>query len=149
MTRCSLDKFLVVPTFVTRRLHICKAGRDPSGERWNYLSRIFHKWPLSRHLGNCFWISEPVLVRTKYFVSVCSTYRLSLPCMRFDHDSYQVMKFICMRTTCSLALQNMGKKLELNLLKHLVFILLCLYLICAEYEFETFGSTFNGIWLYV
>ena len=109
MTRCSLDKFLVVPTFVTRRLNICKAGRDPSGERWNYLSRIFHKWPLSRHLGNCFWISEPVLVRTKYFVSVCSTYWLSMPCMRVDHDSFQVMKFIHMRTTCSLALHNMGK----------------------------------------
>jgi len=48
-----------------------------------------------------------------------------------------------------LSFTEYGKKLELNLLKQLVFILLCLYLICAEYEFETFGSTFNGIWLYV
>jgi len=39
MTRCRLGKFLVVPTFVTRYLHIHKAARDPSGERWNYLSR--------------------------------------------------------------------------------------------------------------
>jgi hypothetical protein len=39
MTRCSLGKFLVVPTFVIRRLHVCKDARDPSGERWNYLSR--------------------------------------------------------------------------------------------------------------
>jgi len=39
MTRCSLGKFLVVPTYVTRRLHICKTARDPRGERWNYLSR--------------------------------------------------------------------------------------------------------------
>jgi len=31
--------FIIVPTFVTRRLHICKAARDPSGDRWNYLSR--------------------------------------------------------------------------------------------------------------
>jgi len=31
MTRCSLAKFSVVPTFVTRCLHICKAGRDSSG----------------------------------------------------------------------------------------------------------------------
>jgi len=23
--------------FCTRCLHICKAGREPSGERWNYL----------------------------------------------------------------------------------------------------------------
>jgi len=35
----------------------------------------------------------------------------------------------------------MGLKIELKLLKQLVFILLCLYLICGEYEFETFGST--------
>jgi len=106
---------------------------------------IFHIWPLSRHLSNCFWISEPLLVRTKYFVSVCSTYRLSLPCMRLDHDSCQVMKFVYMRTTCSVAIQNMGLNLELNLMKQLVFILLCLYLICAEYEFETFGSTSDQI----
>jgi len=39
MTRCRLDKFLVDPTFVTRCLHIHKAARDPSVERWNYLSR--------------------------------------------------------------------------------------------------------------
>jgi len=39
MTRCSLGKFVVVPTFVTRRLHIRKHSRDLSGERWNYLSR--------------------------------------------------------------------------------------------------------------
>jgi len=39
MTRCSLGKFLVVPTFVTKCLHYSKAGRDPSGERWNYFSR--------------------------------------------------------------------------------------------------------------
>jgi len=74
MTRCSLGKFLVVPTFVTRCLHICKAGRYPSGEKWNCLSRRLscniHKWPLSRHLSKCFWISEPVLFRTKYFVTV-------------------------------------------------------------------------------
>ena len=70
---------------------------------------IFHIWPLSRHLSNCFWISEPLLVRTKYFVFVCSTNRLSLPCMRLDHDSCQVMKFFYMRTTCSVTIQNMGR----------------------------------------
>jgi len=76
---------------------------------------------------------------------VCSTYRLSLPYMRLDHDSCQVMKFVYMRTTCSVAIQDMGLKLELNLMKQLAFILLCLYLICAEYEFETFGSTSDQI----
>jgi hypothetical protein len=39
----------------------------------------------------------------------------------------------------------MGLKLELNLLKRVVFILLCLYIICAEYVFETFGSTSDQI----
>ena len=28
-----------------------------------------------------------------YFVSVCSTYRLPLPCIRLDHDSSKVMKY--------------------------------------------------------
>jgi len=37
--RCKLGKFLVVSTIITRGLHICKTARDPSGERWNYLSR--------------------------------------------------------------------------------------------------------------
>jgi len=39
MKRCSLGKFLVVPTFVTRLLHVCKDARDPRCEIWNYLSR--------------------------------------------------------------------------------------------------------------
>jgi len=62
-----------------------------------------------------------------------------------DHDSCQVMKFVYMRTTCCVAIQNMGLKLDLNLLKQLVFIVSCLYLICADYEFETFGSTSDQI----
>ena len=55
------------------------------------------------------------------------------------------MKFVYMRTTCSVAIQNTGLKLALHLMKQLVFILLCLYLICAEYGFETFGSTSDQI----
>jgi len=39
MTRCNLGKFLVVPTFVARRLQVRKDARDPSGESWNYLSK--------------------------------------------------------------------------------------------------------------
>ena len=65
--------------------------------------------------------------------------------MRFEHDSCQVMKFVYMGTTCSVAIQNMGLKLEMILMKQLVLILLCLYLICAEYEFETFGSSSDQI----
>jgi hypothetical protein len=49
------------------------------------------------------------------------------------------------RPTCSVDIEKMGLKLELNLLKRLVLILLCLYIICAEYEFETFGSTSDQI----
>ena len=30
-------------------------------------------------------------------------------------------------------------------MKQLVFILLCIYLICADYEFESFGSTSDQI----
>ena len=155
MTRCSLGKFLVVPTFVTRRLHICKAARDSSGERWNYLFRRLscnlHKWPLSRHLGICFWISIRVLVQTKYFLSECSNYSLSLPCMRLDHDSCQVMKFVHMRKTWSLAVMNMGLKVEMNVLKQLVFILLCLYHTCADWVRNIWRykrwNTFNGFFL--
>jgi len=39
LTRCNLVKFLVVPTFVARRLHSWKDARDPSSESWNYFSR--------------------------------------------------------------------------------------------------------------
>jgi len=38
-TRCNLRKFLVVPTFVARRLQVRPDARVPSGESWNYLSR--------------------------------------------------------------------------------------------------------------
>ena len=68
-------------------------------------------------------------------------------CMRLDHDSDQVMKFLYMRKTCSVSILNMGLKLELNLLKQLVFILLCLFLTCAEYELDTFGATSDEICL--
>ena len=62
--------------------------------------------------------------------------------MRLDHDSGQVMKFVYMRTE---HIMNMGITLELNLLKQLVFILLCLFLICGNNELETFGATSDEI----
>ena len=55
------------------------------------------------------------------------------------------MKFVYMRKTCSVSILNMGLKLELNLLKQGVIILLCLFLICADYELETFGATSDEI----
>jgi hypothetical protein len=58
--------------------------------------------------------------------------------MRLDHDSGQVMKFVYMRTEHIL---NIGLKLELNILTQQVFILLCLFLICVEYELVTFGPS--------
>ena len=67
--------------------------------------------------------------------------------MHLDHDSGQVMKFVYMRTTCSVSILNMGLKLEVNLLKQLVLILLCLFLKCAEYELETFGARGDEICL--
>ena len=39
----------------------------------------------------------------------------------------------------------MGLEVELNLLKRLVFILLFLFLICAEYVFVSFGATNDEI----
>jgi len=71
MIHCSLGKFLVVPTFLTRRLHICNTARDPSVERWNNFREgcpaILHKWPLSRRSGIYFLFSEPVFVQTIVF----------------------------------------------------------------------------------
>ena len=65
--------------------------------------------------------------------------------MRLDHDLGQVMKFVYMRTTCSVTLLNMRLKLELNLLKQQVFIVLSLYLICVEYEYEAFDVASDEI----
>ena len=46
-------------------------ARDPSVERWNYCREgcpaIFHKRPLSRHLGLCFLFSAPVFLQTIVF----------------------------------------------------------------------------------
>jgi len=39
LTTCNVGKFLVVPTFVARRLQVILDARAPSGESWNYLSR--------------------------------------------------------------------------------------------------------------
>jgi hypothetical protein len=39
MTGSNLGKLLVVANLVARRIDLCKDSRDPSGERWNYLSR--------------------------------------------------------------------------------------------------------------
>jgi len=57
------------------------------------------------------------------------------------------MKFVYMRTACSVSIMNMGLKLQVNLLKQLVFIFLCLFLKCAEYELETFDARCDEICL--
>jgi len=74
-------------------------------------------------------------------VSEYSTYSLSLPSMILDHDSIQVMKFVYMRSHCSVAVLNKGLKLELHLLKQLFIYSFELHFICAEYRIETFGTT--------
>jgi len=65
--------------------------------------------------------------------------------MRLVHDSGQLMKFVYMQTTCCVSKQNKGTKLDLNLLEQQVFILLSLYLIYVEYEFEAFDATSDEI----
>ena len=51
---CILGKFLVFTTIVATCLCLCKVAREPSGKKWNYLSKVCHvipqKWPLPRHL---------------------------------------------------------------------------------------------------
>jgi hypothetical protein len=78
-------------------------------------------------------------------VSERSTYSQSPPSMDFFHDSSQVMKFVYMPSHCSVAQLNKTLKLEMHLLKELVFILLTHILVCAEYAFETFGVTNDKI----
>jgi len=81
MSRCKLGKFLVVPTLVTRRLHICNAARDPSGEKWNYLSRSlscnFPEMAAFTPFRDLF-LNLQTCVGTNCFVSECSTYSLFL-----------------------------------------------------------------------
>ena len=112
MKLCRLGNFLVVHTFVTRRLHICKDARDPSGETWNYLSRRlycnFAEMIAYTTFRDLFWISKHVLVQIGVFVSECSTYSLSMPSVSMDHDSNQVMNFVYIRSDCSVAVLNKG-----------------------------------------
>ena len=37
LTSCNLGKFLVVPTFLARRLQVRLDARAPTGGIWNYL----------------------------------------------------------------------------------------------------------------
>jgi len=143
MTRCSLGNFVVVPTFLTRRLHMCKAARDPSGKRWNYLSR---RLSCNFALMTAFtpFLDLRSCICTNYCGS-CLTYSLSLPCMCLNHDSGEVIKFVSMRTIFSVSKLNKGTKLDLKLLEQHVFILLWLYLIGVEYEFEAFDATSEEI----
>ena len=39
---CILGKFLVFTTIVARYLCVCKVAREPSGKKWNYLSKVCH-----------------------------------------------------------------------------------------------------------
>jgi len=80
-------------------------------------------------------------VQTKCYVSECSTYSLSVPSMGLDHDSNQVMKFVYIRSICSVAVLNKGLKLDLHILKQLCVYSFELHFICAEYVVETFGAT--------
>ena len=54
------------------------------------------------------------------------------------------MKFVYMRSHCSVAVLNKGLKLELHLLKQLCVYSFELNFIRDEYWIETFGTT-NGI----
>ena len=40
LVHCIKGKFLVVPTLAARSLYVRKDTREPSGKRWNYLSKV-------------------------------------------------------------------------------------------------------------
>jgi len=52
------EKFLVFTIIVARCLCVCKVAREPSGKKWNYLSKVCHiilqQRPLPGHLCPCF-----------------------------------------------------------------------------------------------
>ena len=77
-------------------------------------------------------------------MSECSTYVLSVPCMRLDHDSGQVMKFVYMRTTCSVTILNMRLKQNWTYWSN-KYLFFCLYIICVEYEYEAFNASSDEI----
>ena len=57
LVHCILGNSLVFTTLVARCLYVCKDAREPSGKKWNNLSKVCHvimqKWRLSRHLCKC------------------------------------------------------------------------------------------------
>jgi len=55
------------------------------------------------------------------------------------------MKFIYMRSTCCVAVLNKGLKVELHLLKQLVFNLLTYIFYVINTGFKTFGATSDEI----
>jgi len=40
LVNCTLGNLLVFPTFVKWCLYVCKDAREPSGKKWNYLSKV-------------------------------------------------------------------------------------------------------------
>jgi len=90
------------------------------------------------------FLDRQTYISINCFVSESSTYSLSLTSMGLDHDSCHVMEFVYVTKTCSAATLNMGLKLELRLLKQMVYIF-NLHLLCAEYELVTFCATFDEI----
>jgi len=145
MTRCSLGKFLVFPTLSHQATPHMQTRQIPAAKDGIICGEgcpvVLHKWPISRYLGICFWFSKPVLVQTKFFLSECSTYSLSLPCMRLDHDSFQVTNFVYMRKTFSVAVLNMGLKLEMNWSNWYFFLCVCiLYVLKMSSKYLTLSE---------
>ena len=153
MTGRNLGKFLVVPTFVARRLHLCKNATDPSSESWNYLSRRlscnFSEMIVFTPLRDLF-LDLQTCLGTNYIFSVWVLELQPIP------DTYElgswpkpVMKFVYMWSHRSLALLNKGIKLELHLMKQLCVYSFELNFMCWNLErsiwHHKWWNSFNGI----
>ena len=87
---------LVVPTFVTRYAKPPEILAAKDGTICREASPvILNKWPLSRHLGICFWISEPVLVQTVPCLSAGPTAYLRQICAWIMTRGKWWNSFIC------------------------------------------------------
>ena len=63
--------------------------------------------------------------------------------MRLDHVPSDEIRLYA--TDKQRGYTEYGTKSRIEHTEQLIFILLCLYLICEEYEFESFGSTSDQI----
>ena len=102
---------------------------------------ILHKWLLSRYLGICFWISEPVLVQTIVF-------RVWVLDLQPISEMYALGSLVGpsdeIRLYANWTYTEYGTKTRIAPTEA-TGIYSLVFRICAEYELETFGATCDEI----